>query len=298
MRIFSSVSFALPLPEGHRFPAQKYALLRQRVLAAQIVPPDQMISPMAAQNHDLVRAHSLSYVQRVQWGELSAVEIRRIGLPWSGSLVERSRRSVGATIEACRAALEDGIAVSLAGGTHHACRDYGEGFCVFNDSAVAAYAMLAEGRVRRVAVIDCDVHQGNGTAQICHGDPAVFTFSIHAANNFPFEKIPSDFDLELPDKTEDDAYLAALRPALRSCFERAQPDLVIYLAGADPYYDDRLGRLALTKAGLAARDQAVFAICRAEGVPVAITMAGGYARTISDTVDINEQTVRLAASTF
>jgi acetoin utilization deacetylase AcuC-like enzyme len=210
-------------------------------------------------------------------------------------MVERSRRSSGATVEACRAALEEGVAVNLAGGTHHAFRDCGEGYCVFNDSAVAARAMQAEGRARRVAILDCDVHQGNGTAAIFRDDPTVFTFSIHGAKNFPLRKETSDLDIDLPDGCGDAEYLEALERGLRVVLERAHADLAIYLAGADPFEDDKLGRLKLTKQGLAERDCLVFGRCRAAGLPVAVTMAGGYPRRVEDAVDIHFQTVRLAA---
>jgi acetoin utilization deacetylase AcuC-like enzyme len=222
--------------------------------------------------------------------------MRRIGFPWSPAMVERSRRSSGATIEACRAALAEGVAANLAGGTHHAFAEHGEGYCIFNDSAVAARAMQAEGRVQRVLILDCDVHQGNGTAAILQGDDTIFTFSIHGANNFPFRKQKSDLDIDLPDRTSDDAYLDALEGGVIASLERARPELVIYLAGADPYFDDRLGRLALTKGGLAERDRLVFHYCRRVGLPITITMAGGYARRISDTVDIQFQTLVLAGA--
>lgn len=294
MQIFSSDTFVLPLPAGHRFPMLKYALLRERV-AAELGARVRLLVPDAADDTALARAHLPAYVRRVQAGELTAQEQRRIGFPWSPQMVERSRRSAGATIAACRAALADGLAANLAGGTHHAFADYGAGYCVFNDSAVAARAMQAEGRARRVLVVDCDVHQGDGTAAILRDDPSITTFSIHGAGNFPFRKQQSDRDIELPDHTEDAAYLDALEPALAELIEAARPDLAIYLAGADPYFDDRLGRLALTKAGLAERDRLVLHYLRRSGVPCAITMAGGYARTITDTVDIQFQTVALAA---
>ena len=222
------------------------------------------------------------------------MEVRRIGLPWSPELVERSRRSVGGTISACRAALQEGIAVSLSGGTHHAFRERGEGFCIFNDSAVAARVMQAEGRARQIAIVDCDVHQGNGTAGILADDPTIFTFSIHGAKNFPFHKERSDLDVELPDRTGDDAYIEALEAGLRHTLESTHADLVIYLAGADPFAGDTLGRLSLSKAGLAERDRLVFSLCGQAGLPVAVVMAGGYARPIQDTVDIHFQTVRIA----
>ncbi|RMD74056.1 MAG: histone deacetylase, partial [Chloroflexi bacterium] len=242
----------------------------------------------------LVRVHTPAYIERVMTGRLTDTEIRRIGFPWSPQMVERSRRSAGATIAACRVALQEGVGVNLAGGTHHAFADAGAGYCVFNDAAVAARAMQAEGRVRRIAIIDCDVHQGDGTAVIFANDPTVFTFSIHGAHNFPFRKQQSDLDIALPDATGDATYLDALEWGLRQTFATAKPDLVIYLAGADPYYDDRLGRLSLTKAGLAERDRLVFGYCRSAGVPVAVTMAGGYARQINDTVDIHAHTVAAA----
>ncbi len=295
MKIFSSDTFVLPLPEGHRFPMQKYALLRRRVAESGIVAAGDLRVPAAATDADLQRAHDAMYVRRVQAGELTIQEMRRIGFPWSPAMVERSRRSSGATIAACRAALAEGFAANLAGGTHHACRDHGEGYCVFNDSAVAARAMQAEGRAARVVIIDCDVHQGNGTATILAGDPTVFTFSIHGAKNFPFHKERSDLDIALDDGAGNDAYLAALDQGLCQALELSHADLAIYLAGADPFHDDKLGRLKLTKAGLAARDRMVCQYCRDAGIPVAITMAGGYSRDIADTVDIHFATVRMAA---
>ena len=292
MKVFYTDGFTLPLPDGHRFPIRKYALLRQRVAEAGL---GELHVPHAAIDEELLRAHDADYVRRVASGELTDKELRRIGLPWSPQMVERSRRSVGATIETCRAALEDGAGVSLAGGTHHAYRDHGEGYCVFNDVAVAARTMQAEQRARRVVILDCDVHQGNGTAAILAGDQSVFTFSIHAAKNFPFHKEASDLDVALPDGAGDAAYLAALDDGVRHALTRAQADMAIYLAGADPFAGDALGRLALSKDGLAQRDRLVFERCRAAGLPVAVTMSGGYARNIDDTVDIHFQTVRIAA---
>jgi len=274
----------------------KYSSLRRRVVDAALVSPEDLRVPHAATPEELLRAHAPEYVERVTYGRLSEREMRTIGLPWSPALVHRSRRSCGATIEACRAALEDGVSVSLAGGTHHAFRDRGEGYCVFNDSAIAARAMQAEGRSARVVVIDCDVHQGNGTASIMADDRSVFTFSIHGQRNFPTRKARSDLDIGLPDATGDEVYLAALEQGLRRGLAMAGADLAIYLAGADPYWDDSLGRLSLTKAGLLARDKIVFELCRGTGVPIAVTMAGGYARHIEDTVDIHFGTVREAAA--
>ena len=295
MKIFYSDTFVLPLPPGHRFPMQKYALLRERVLSSGIVSPADLAIPEPASDAELGRAHNADYIARVQGGALTAQEVRRIGFPWSLEMVERSRRSSGATMAACRDALRDGFAVNLAGGTHHAYAGHGEGYCVFNDSAVAARAMQAEGRVHRVVIIDCDVHQGNGTAAILAGDPTCYTFSIHGAKNFPFHKETSDHDIALEDGAGDAEYLAALDAGLCQALEESHADLAIYLAGSDPFEDDKLGRLKLSKAGLAARDRMVLEYCRGAGLPVAITMAGGYARNVADTVDIHFETVRLAA---
>jgi acetoin utilization deacetylase AcuC-like enzyme len=270
-------------------------MLRERVQQAGLAGTDGMELPPAASDEQILRAHDARYLARVKTGELSAAEQRKIGFPWSREMVERSRRSSGATLAAGRVALETGIGINLAGGTHHAFRDRGEGYCVFNDSAIAALALQAEGKARRVVILDCDVHQGNGTAAILADDPSVFTFSIHGANNFPFEKQASDLDIELPDGTTDRDYLAALEAGVCRALSAAQPDLAIYLAGADPFEGDRLGRLAVTKDGLAARDRLVFELCRAAGVGVAVTMAGGYAHRIEDSVDIHFTTVRTAA---
>ena len=274
---------------------RKYALLRERVAASGLITPGDLRVPPAANDTQLLRAHTANYLTRMQAGTLTPAEIRRIGFPWSMQMVERSRRSSGATIEACLAALEHSYAANLAGGTHHACSDHGEGFCIFNDSAVAARELQARGLVRQVLVIDCDVHQGNGTAEITSGDETIFTFSIHGEKNFPFRKEQSNLDIGLDDGTTDDAYLTALEAGLIEAIERSQAELAIYLAGADPFADDKLGRLALTKAGLAARDRMVFDFCEQAGLPVAISMAGGYARTISDTVDIQFATLAEAA---
>jgi acetoin utilization deacetylase AcuC-like enzyme len=284
----------LPLPEGHRFPIQKYRLLRERVAASGLVPPPGLLVPEPASDDQLRCAHTAEYVQKVTAGTLTEKELRRIGFPWSPGMVERSRRSVGGTSAACRAALEDGLAANLAGGTHHAYAGHGEGFCVFNDVAVAARLMQAEGRARKIVILDCDVHQGNGTAAIFQGDDSVFTFSIHGQKNFPFHKETSDLDIGLPDRAGDEMYLEALRGGVQQSLERARANLAVYLAGADPYLDDRLGRLALTKPGLAERDRLVFGACRTAGLPVAITMSGGYARRVEDTVDIHFQTLQTA----
>ena len=294
MKLFYTDVFVLPLPAGHRFPMEKYARLRAALLASGDFSESDFHLPPAASDEELARAHDPEYIAAVSCGELGISAQKAIGFPWSPGMVERSRRSAGATLAACRAAFVDGVSANLAGGTHHAFRDRGEGFCVFNDAAVAARAMQAEGRAQRVLIVDCDVHQGNGTASILRGDDSIFTFSIHGARNFPFEKEISDLDIELPDGCNDDAYLLQLDHGLDTAFDLARPDLVIYLAGADPYHDDRLGRLALSFNGLAERDRRVFGRCQALGLPVAVAMAGGYARQIDDTVTIHATTIRLA----
>jgi acetoin utilization deacetylase AcuC-like enzyme len=295
MQTFYTDHFVLPLPPDHRFPMLKYALLREQVVAHSLVAPENLRIPEAATDEQILRAHDADYLERVTRGQLTPQEVRRIGFPWSPEMVERSRRSSGATIGACRAALAEGIAVNLAGGTHHAFRDHGEGFCVFNDGAIAARAMQAEGRAHRVVILDCDVHQGNGTASILADDPTVFTFSIHGANNFPFHKERSDLDIELPDGTGDAAYLDALEEGIRRALALANADLAIYLAGADPFIGDRLGKMALTMAGLEARDRLVLGLCHVTPLPAAVVMAGGYANDVRDIVAIHLQTVRIAA---
>jgi acetoin utilization deacetylase AcuC-like enzyme len=291
MLIYYTDHFVLPLPPGHRFPMRKYADLRARVAA---VAPALLRVPPAATDAELARAHDTAYVAAATQGALDERAQKRIGFPWSPAMIERSRRSAGATVAACRSALASGCGINLAGGTHHAHREYGEGFCVFNDAAVAARAMQAEGLASRVLVVDLDVHQGDGTAAIFADDASVFTLSMHGRNNFPFRKHDSDLDVELDDGTGDASYLAALDVSLTRALERARPDLAIYLAGADPYHADRLGKLALTKAGLLARDRRVLTSLRAAGIPVAIAMAGGYADDIADIVDIHYATVMLA----
>jgi acetoin utilization deacetylase AcuC-like enzyme len=296
LKVFYSDHFVLPLPDGHRFPMVKYSRLRERVAAGGICEPEEMRVPRPVSDEEILRAHDRGYLRQVVEGTLSPKEMRRIGFPWSERMVERSRRASGGTLGACLAALEDGFAANLAGGTHHAFADQGEGYCVFNDSAVAARAVQAKGLAERVVVLDTDVHQGNGTAAILRGDPSVFTFSIHGARNFPFRKEESDLDIPLPDGADDGEFLEALEGGLEKALEASRAGLAIYLAGADPYEDDRLGRLSVSKEGLAERDRLVLETCRERGIPVAVTMAGGYARQIEDTVDIHFRSIERAAS--
>ncbi len=299
MQAFYADHFVLPLPEGHTFPMGKYEKLRSRVVAE--CPGVRLGPALPASDGELALAHTPRYVEAVAHGNLSAAEQREIGFPWSPRMAERARRSVGATISAARAALIDGegVAANLAGGTHHAQADKGSGWCVFNDAAVAARLMQAEWHRRhrqllRVAVIDLDVHQGNGTAAIFADDDTVFTLSLHGAKNFPFRKEAGDLDVELPDGCTDDLYLDALDAALDALWRRSAPGLVFYLAGADPHEGDRLGRLKLTSEGLAERDRRVFAACRERGIAVAVSMAGGYGRDIDITVGAHLRTLQIA----
>ena len=293
LKAFYSDHFVLPLPEGHRFPMRKYSMVREAVHTA--MPRVEFHEAPFTTDGVLALAHHPAYIERVAGGALSAAEQKAIGFPWTEQMVERSRRSAGATISACRAALEWGTAANLAGGTHHAYADHGEGFCVFNDAAVAARLMQAERLVRRVAIVDLDVHQGNGTAAILARDESVFTLSLHAERNYPFTKESSDLDVALPDGTGDAVYLDALREALDAMFARFAPELIIYLAGADPHEGDRLGRLKLSMAGLAARDGTVLECARERDIPVALAMAGGYGKNIQDTVAAHVQTIAIAS---
>ena len=271
---------------------EKYRLLRERVATD---PAMSLRVPEPATDVELLRVHDAGYLARVVEGRLTRDEVRRIGFPWSPELVERSRRSVGGTLGAARAALEEGSAANLAGGTHHAYADRGEGFCVFNDVAVAARAVQAEGRARRMAVLDLDVHQGNGTAAIFDGDDTVFTLSVHGAANYPFQKETGDRDLALPDGAGDDAFLDAVERGVREALATG-PELAFYLAGADPWEGDRLGRLAVSREGMAERDRLVYGLCGRAGVPVAVVMSGGYAERVEDTVEIHLASVRGAGA--
>jgi acetoin utilization deacetylase AcuC-like enzyme len=304
MLAFSHDTHVIPLPPGHRFPAGKYGLLRR---AVEDDPRGIELRPApAASAGELALVHDPAYVDAVFTGTLDPARQREIGFAWSPGLVERARRSVGATIAAARAALaqgaQGGIAANLGGGTHHASASRGSGYCVFNDVAVAARLMQAE-RLRahqeplQVAVIDLDVHQGNGTAEIFAGDDTVFTFSMHGERNFPFRKSPGDLDVGLPDGCDDGTYLAALEPALEEVWRRTSarpPQLAFYVSGADPHEGDRLGRLRLTMDGLARRDASVLEALGSRGIPAVVLMAGGYGHDIGTTVAVHLQTLRLA----
>jgi acetoin utilization deacetylase AcuC-like enzyme len=298
---FYADSFVLPLPAGHRFPMAKYGRLRERLRAEW--PAVRLGQAEAATDGQLALVHTPAYIAAIAQGGLSAAAQREIGFPWSPAMAERARRSVGATLQATRAAMGgEGIAANLAGGTHHAYADKGSGFCVFNDIAVAARLMQAEharrhrmaGGPLRVAIVDLDVHQGNGTARIFASDDTVFTLSMHGAKNFPFRKEPSDLDVELPDGCGDAAYLEALEVALGEMTNRFDPDLVLYLAGADPHEGDRLGRLKLSFDGLEARDRRVMDWAWQRRLPLAFCMAGGYGTDMEATVQVQVNTYRVA----
>ncbi len=298
MQVFYATQFVLPLPAGHRFPMAKYQLLRDRLAVER--PEVRLMQALPATDGELALAHTPAYIKGITDGSVDPRILREIGFPWSEAMAERARRSVGATISACRAAFREGVSANIAGGTHHAYADRGGGFCVFNDAAVAARLMQAEwGRSGRpplrVAIVDLDVHQGNGSAAIFRGDPSVFTLSLHGQKNFPFRKEPSDLDVGLPDGCADAEYLQALEGALDELARRFDPGLVIYLAGADPHEGDRLGRLKLTWDGLEARDRRVFDWAWQRGLPLAFAMAGGYGHRIEDTVQAQMNTYAVAS---
>lgn len=297
MLIFYPNTPDLPLPAGHRFPASKYRLLRDLIGRQEILGNwDLAPSPLASRK-ELERAHAAEYVQAVLDGTLARDVQRRIGLPWSETLALRSRATVGGSLAAARQALRAGFSGQLAGGTHHAHRDFGSGYCVFNDLAVTALTLLAEGEAQRVAVIDLDVHQGDGNASLLTGYPGAFVLSLHGEKNFPFRKVPSDLDVALPDGTDDRAYLHALAGAL-DAVAGFRPELVLYLSGVDPLRRDTLGRLDLTFDGLAERDRLVLEFCRRRAIPVSIAIGGGYANPITDSVEAYANTFRVAREVF
>jgi acetoin utilization deacetylase AcuC-like enzyme len=294
VQVWTHDRWRFPLPERNRFPIEKYTLLREQVEADGVEVREAEPVPWEW----LEAVHDPALIERIRTGTLSVREERGLGLPWSEALVERGRRSVGGTVAAAGLALERGLGMNLGGGTHHAGRDFARGYCLFNDVAVALSRMRAEGRVRRALVVDCDVHQGDGTADMLSGDPECFTLSLHGARNYPFKRIASDLDVDLESGTGDDAYLTALSQALDHAIPLADAELAFYLAGADPWLGDRLGRLALTKEGLLERDELVLDRLRAAGAGVCVVLAGGYAEDVRDTVDINAATVRVVTRRF
>jgi acetoin utilization deacetylase AcuC-like enzyme len=297
MRVSYTPRYYADIGEGHVFPIRKFELVRDRLLREGTLRQADVVEPQPAAIGDVLLVHTEDYVTRLRAGCLTPRELRRLGLPWSKALLRRSFLAAGGTLNAARWALSDGIGSNLAGGTHHAFPDRGEGFCVLNDVAIAIRVLQRDGLIKRAGVVDCDVHQGNGTAAIFEGDESVFTFSMHGAKIYPLFKARSSLDVELEDETDDAAYLETLSEHLPRVFAHA-PDIVFYLGGADPYKGDKLGRLALTVEGLRARDQFVLSECRARSVAVATTMSGGYAADISDTVEIHCNTIRAARAVF
>ncbi len=297
MKVFYSDFYTFELPEGHRFPAAKYPLLREQLLAQRILSPEELHRSPLATREVVTLAHTPEYFDAIYTGTIDPKIMRQIGLPWSFELVQRSLAAVGGSLCAAGIALEEGFSGNLAGGTHHAMAGAGQGFCVFNDIAVVILNLLEVQRIRRAAVIDLDVHQGNGDAAILGGRPEVFTFSMHGQKNFPFRKVASTLDIGLPDNAGDEEYLADLERSLPEVFA-FQPDLVMYQAGVDPLTEDRLGRLSLTLAGLEDRDRLVLSECERRGIPVCVTMGGGYAQPIERTVEAHAQTYRVAREVF
>jgi acetoin utilization deacetylase AcuC-like enzyme len=296
-RIYYSPYYYADIGEGHVFPIRKFELVRDKLLAEHTLDPGEILEPEPAAVEDLLLVHTEDYISRLQSGELTAKEVRKLGLPWSRSLVRRSLHAISGTIFAARHCLTSGIASNLAGGTHHAYPDRGEGFCVLNDVAVAIRVLQRDRLAERFLIVDLDVHQGDGTAFIFRDSPEVFTFSMHGAKNYPLFKQTSSLDIELPDKTGDDEYLATLDQAL----ERVRihdPDVIFYLAGADPYEKDKLGRLGVSIDGLRRRDEMVLRFAKEMGVPIVTTMSGGYAADIDDTVEIHCNTIRAVKTVF
>jgi acetoin utilization deacetylase AcuC-like enzyme len=296
MEVWTHDRWRFPLPASNRFPLGKYGLLRERLLADGIVHPRAVHESDPAPWAWLEAVHDADLLERIRAGHLTRREERGLGLPWSAALVERGRRSVGGTVAAAEQALADGLAMNLGGGTHHAGRAFARGYCLFNDVAVALMRLRAAEVARRALVVDCDVHQGDGTADLLGPDPECFTLSLHGARNYPFQRIPSDLDVDIASGTGDARYLRALDEALDFALPRARADIAFYLAGADPWEGDRLGRLALTKAGLRERDERVLGRLRAAGAAVCVVLAGGYAEDIRDTVEINAATAAAATA--
>ena len=298
MRAFFSDTYELPLPPGHRFPTPKYRLLRERLVEGGVLAAEDLEESDLVDRASLLLAHTPGYVDAVFSGTLTGADQRTLGFPWSEGLVARSRASVQGTVAAARAALRDGAAGNLAGGTHHASADRGAGFCVFNDIAVAARTLQREGAIDRAVVVDLDVHQGDGTAAIFEGDESVFTFSVHGAKNFPFRKQRSSLDVDLPDGCADAEYLDALERHLPVALDRARADILFFQAGVDPLEHDTLGRLRLSLAGLRERDRRVVRAARERGIPLVLTLGGGYARPISLSVEAHLGTWREARAAF
>ncbi|QOJ29146.1 MAG: histone deacetylase [Ignavibacteriales bacterium] len=297
MKIFYSDHYTIPLPEGHRFPMEKYRLLREGLVEAGVLQLSELHQTRIASEDEVASVHSPAYIKSVSNGTLTPMQIRKIGFPWSPELAVRSFATVGGAISAAFEALKTGISGNLAGGTHHAFRESGEGFCVFNDQAVAAQLILSQKLVKKVLIVDLDVHQGNGTSDIFSDSEDVFVFSMHGEKNYPFKKVNSHLDIPLIDNMEDDEYLGILGKHLPSLFDQ-NPDIVLYQAGVDPLREDRLGRLDLSFAGLKERDRMVLSECKKRGIPVSLAMGGGYAVPISLTVEAHINTYRVVKELY
>jgi len=297
MQVFYTPHYYAEIGEGHVFPIRKFELVRDRLLGEGTLEPSEIVEPSPALLEDVLLVHTEDYVTRLCNGSLTTKEIRRLGLPWSESLVRRSFYAVGGTVAASKAGIANGYSSNLAGGTHHSFADRGEGFCVLNDVAIAIRSLRARKLIRRAAIVDCDVHQGNGTATIFAGENETFTFSMHGANNYPLFKAQSTLDVELLDGTGDDEYLETLARHLPAVFAH-DPEIVFYLAGADPFAKDKLGRLALSIDGLRERDSYVLRECYVSEVPVVTVMSGGYGKDINDTVEIHCNTIRMVKNVF
>lgn len=297
LKVFYTDKYRVPLPDGHRFPMQKYRMTREYLLEKNILNPEQLFEPSIATKDEILLAHSEEYYESFRDGSIDAKAIRRLGFPWSYDLFLRSLASVGGALASAQSALENGIAGNLSGGTHHAFREFGEGYCVFNDFAVVSYFLQNENLAKRIAIVDLDVHQGNGTSDILKDNKDVFIFSMHGEKNYPFEKIPSTLDINLQDNMEDEEYLSILENNLEKVFD-FKPDIVLYLAGVDPLKEDALGRLSLTKEGLRQRDFIVLDECRKRNIPVSIGLGGGYAKPIGLTVECYAQTYEVVKEVF
>jgi len=297
MRVFYTPRYYAEIGSGHIFPIRKFELVRDKLLTEGTLHPHELEEPSPAEVDDVLLVHSQDYISRLCNGTLTNKELRRLGLPWSESLVRRSFYAVGGTISAAIHSLDEGYCSNLAGGTHHSFPDRGEGFCVLNDVAIAIRTLRSRGLIQRAAIVDCDVHQGNGTATIFENDEDTFTFSMHGANNYPLFKATSSLDLELPDGTGDHEYLQLLSDSLIHVFKH-QPDIVFYLAGADPFSGDKLGKLSLSIDGLRQRDELVLSVCYKREVPVTTVMSGGYGKELDDTLEIHCNTIRAVKKIF
>jgi len=298
IKIAYSPIYKYALPDGHRFPMEKYTLLPEQLIYENTITEDVFITPVPLVNEQLCLTHSWDYLNKLDNLALSRKEIRSIGFPLSESLITRGKHIAGASYQCAKYALEQGCALNIAGGTHHSFSDRGEGFCIYNDFAITSHLLLEEKRVNKILIVDLDVHQGNGTAHIFRNNPKVFTFSMHGEKNYPLRKEYSDLDIPLEDKTEDENYLNILRNTLEPLIEKVRPDLILYLSGVDILESDKLGRLSVSKEGCKRRDEHVFALCEKLQIPISVSMGGGYSEKLSDIIDAHANTFRVAVEYF